>query len=553
MQKVMRLWHTVRWLRPVQVWGRLWFMLYRPRPDLRPPSTTRKAVAGWTPCFRTASMTGPRSFRFLNVEREFASAADWNRSDWPKLWLYNLHYFDDLVADKADARRGWHRDLIRRWIDENPPARGNGWEPYPTSLRITNWIKWVLTGNEPVEGMLDSLAIQARHLSRRLEYQFLGNHLFVNAKALVYAGSFFEGPQAAKWLQIGLGILDREVQEQILTDGGHFERSPMYHSLILEDILDLITLADTCPKLVSLETRTENWRFASEKMLKWLDAMTHPDQGISFFNDAAFAIAPTPAALREYAMRAGVEFKLKPEVRTGVTALRESGYVRVDAAPWTVLFDVAPVGPDYLPAHAHADTLSLELSHGNQRVLCNSGTSEYGIGRQRDWERSTAAHNTVEIDGENSSEVWSGFRVARRARPFGLEIGEARGLLVRCAHDGYRRLRGRPVHRRAIEAGVEQVKIIDCIAGDGVHRIVGRFGFHPTVVPKQLDSSTWVLELPDGNVLQLKISGADSVVVEKGTFAPEFGLLLERNVLVWHKEARLPVQVDVVIRRRAAD
>ena len=501
------------------------------------------------PCFRTASMTGPRSFRFLNVDREFASAADWNRPDWPKLWLYNLHYFDDLVADKADARARWHRELIRRWIDENPPGRGNGWEPYPTSLRLVNWIKWILAGNTPVSGMLDSLAIQARHLSLRLEYQFLGNHLFVNAKALVYAGSFFKGPHADKWIQTGLGIVDREVQEQILADGGHIERSPMYHSLILEDMLDLITLSATYPELVLLETRTENWRLASEKMLEWLDAMTHPDQGISFFNDAAFAIAPSPAALREYAMRAGVETNLKPEVRKRVTALRESGYVRVDVAPWTVLFDVGSVGPDYVPAHAHADTLSLELSHGNQRFLCNSGTSEYGIGLQRDWERSTAAHNTVEIDGENSSEVWSGFRVARRARPFGLEIGEAGGLLVRCAHDGYRRLRGRPVHRRAIETGVDEIKIIDRIDGGGVHKIVGRFGLHPAVVIKRIDPRKWVLELPEGIVLQMMVSGADSLEVERGTFAPEFGLLLERDVLLWRIKGALPMQVEVMIRR----
>jgi uncharacterized heparinase superfamily protein len=498
-------------------------------------------------------MTGPSSFRFLNVEREFASSADWTRPDWPKLWLYNLHYFDDLVADKADAHAGWHRDLIRRWIDENPPGRGTGWEPYPTSLRVVNWVKWILAGNPPVSGMLDSLAIQARHLIQRLEYQFLGNHLFVNAKALVYAGSFFEGPYADQWIQTGLRILDREVQEQILADGGHIERSPMYHSLILEDVLDLMTLASTYPELALLETRKGNWRLVSEKMLTWLNTMTHPDQGISFFNDAAFAIAPTSAALREYAMRAGVETKLKPVVAAGVTPLRESGYVRMDIAAWTVLFDVGSVGPDYVPAHAHADTLSLELSHGNQRVFCNSGTSEYGIGRQRDWERSTAAHNTVEIDGENSSEVWSGFRVARRARPFELEIGEAGGLSVRCAHDGYRRLPGRPVHRRAIEAGVNEVRIIDCIEGDGAHRMVGRFGFHPTIVPKQLDPNTLIFELPQGNVLQLTVSGADSLEVEKGAFAPEFGLLLERNVLVWHKQGRLPVQVDVTIRRHAAN
>lgn len=80
--------------------------------------------------------------------------------------------------------------LILRWVEENPPAVGNGWEPYPTSLRIVNWIKWAQAGNLLPESARQSLAIQVRWLSKRVEHHLLANHLFVNAKALAIAGMF---------------------------------------------------------------------------------------------------------------------------------------------------------------------------------------------------------------------------------------------------------------------------------------------------------------------------------------------------------------------------
>ena len=89
-----------------------------------------------------------------------------------------------------------------------------------------------------------------------------------------------------------------------------------------------------------------------------------------------------------------------------------------------MLIDVAKIGPDYLPGHAHADTLSFELSLYGKRLLVNSGISRYGTSLIRQFERSTEAHNTVAIDNKNSSEVWSGFRVARRAYPLDLKIEE---------------------------------------------------------------------------------------------------------------------------------
>ncbi len=395
-----RYWHTVRHLRLVQIYGRVWFRLHGPRVDASAAPGVRAAMGAWVaPAARSASMVGPSTFRLLNETREVTTAAGWNDASADKLWLYNLHYFDDLNAEAAAERAGWHRALIERWIADNPPGRGNGWEPYPVSLRIVNWVKWGLTGNRLQPGWVQSLAVQARWLAGRLEWQLLGNHLLVNAKALVFAGAWFQGAEAERWLRRGLRILEREVPEQVLPDGAHFERSPMYHALVLEDLLDLINLAGAFPGLIPQGT-AEGWREAVQRMRGWLAGMLHPDGEIGFFNDAAMGVAPRRAALEAYAERLGLPaVTLLPG--PGLSRYGDSGYVRLELGPALALLDVAPVGPDYLPGHAHADTLSFELSLFGRRVVVNGGTSRYGVGPERLRERSTAAHSTLELDGES--------------------------------------------------------------------------------------------------------------------------------------------------------
>ncbi len=214
-------------------------------------------------------------------------ARDWNDPARERLWLYNAHYFDDLSSEDAAARISWHVDLIDRWISDNPPAAGAGWEPYPTSVRIVNWIKWVLAGGTASPLVLQNLAVQVRWLAKRIEHHLLANHLFVNGKALVVAGLFFDGPESKGWRELGLKILARELPEQVLVDGGQFERSPMYHALALEDILDLINFAQAWPGVLEDSTLV-SWREAAVRMQGWLHAMSHPDGQISFFgNDAA--------------------------------------------------------------------------------------------------------------------------------------------------------------------------------------------------------------------------------------------------------------------------
>ena len=410
------LFHTLRYLKPVQVFGRIWFRLYRPRVN-QALSLPRQPVTGpWvTPCQKVESLLGAWEFRFLNQSRKCLFPGDWNNPEWDKLWLYNLHYFDDLQAAGAFGKQARHNRLINEWITGNPPGQGNGWEPYPTSLRIVNWIKWILAGNTPSSNMLESLALQAGYLRKRLEIHLLGNHLFANAKALVFAGLFFRGPEADGWLQKGLKILYREVPEQILPDGGHFERSPMYHAIILEDLLDLVNVMRAHGHLVPRE-----WQEKACDMTSWLMAMTHPDGGIVLFNDAAFGIAGLTKDLVAYAGRLGVE--MGRQTKSQFKHFSDSGYIRWEKGPGLAFLDVAPIGPDYLPGHAHADTLSFEFSLFGERVIVDTGTSCYGISSERIRQRGTDAHNTVTINGENSSEVWSGFRVAGRAMPWGVKL-----------------------------------------------------------------------------------------------------------------------------------
>ncbi|NUL58768.1 hypothetical protein GJ612_24855, partial [Escherichia coli] len=137
-------------------------------------------------------------------------------------------------------------------------------------------------------------------LSQMLEFHLFGNHLFANAKALIFAGVFFSGKQAEYYLELGLNILDKELNEQILSDGGHFERSPMYHNIILNDILDLCNLAQVY-EIVHLRKRLNIWTAKIYKMLEFSSAMSHPDGNISFFNDSTFGISPTHSQLMLYA------------------------------------------------------------------------------------------------------------------------------------------------------------------------------------------------------------------------------------------------------------
>lgn len=523
LEKVALYWRTLLHLKPVQFYGRLVHRLPARVPPAAPAPALR-ATGHWVkPAARLPSQVGPASWRFLGETRELQNAADWDREDVPKLWRYNLHYFDDLNAIGAADRAEWHQLTLHRWMDENPAAIGSGWEPYPTSLRIVNWIKWGRGGGVLDARMQASLAQQTRWLMRRLEYHLLGNHLFANAKALVFAGSCFKGPEAAAWLARGVEILRTELPEQILSDGGHFERSTMYHALALEDLLDLLNLgrchATLPPALTS--TLEDNVR----AMVGWLQAMCHPDGELSFFNDTALGIAPTTAELLAYAGRLDLLPAPAPP-GAALILLEPSGYVRAARGPACLLVDTAPIGPDYLPGHAHADTLSFELSLGSDRLFVNSGTSQYGLSAERLRQRGTAAHNTVVVQQRDSSEVWSGFRVGRRARVVEKQASQDRdSVMLSAAHDGYRWLAGSPVHRRRWLLTDNSLRIIDTVEPPS-SPAQARFHLHPMARLQE-----GLIRLPGGHLIRWAIERGQARW-EASSYHPAFGCSEPNQCLV---------------------
>lgn len=546
---MLRLFHTIRHLRIKQV---IYQVYYRGRQGCKVQRfLAKKNALGFTALpTRGLDWNAPLRARLPFVDLPTGPEfIDWNDPCRPKLWVYHLHYFEGLHAVSFDKDTALWMALIHQWIDENPQDQGSGWEPYPLSLRIVNWIKWFAKQKIVNTEWLISLDSQVRALTKKVEYHILGNHLFANGKALVFAGAFFSGPQADKYLKKGLSIIDQEIQEQFLEDGGHFELSPMYHATLLWDVCDLVNLAGRVD-IVPLQQRKSQWMQVIAKGLTWLNTMCHPDGKISFFNDAAFEMAPDYEELKNYLSEllchldcsegspsiSEKAFAIARDDESSaptIVYLPHSGYCAVSLDNHCkALLDVANIGASYQPGHAHADSLSFELSLYGQRVFVNSGTSTYAEGERRCFERSTEAHNTVTVDDKNSSDVWAAFRVARRAKPSQPEISYSPDkVVVACSHDGYLHGKTRTRHKRAWHFSHQQMEIYDTLEGHYKWATFFLY-FHPLISHFIDEDNGLQGKLPTGEVLQITFVGARSFSLQPSTWSPRFGAVEENQRLV---------------------
>ncbi|MDC1074657.1 alginate lyase family protein [Gammaproteobacteria bacterium] len=457
-------------------------------------------------------------FRFLNKTEILTFPQDWNKKSLTVLWLYNLHYFDGVL--NPDTPDVIVEKLINKWILENPPGDGVGWQPYPLSLRICNWIKWIWKKDgAPDKVITSSLFQQTYYLSKTLEFHLLGNHLLENSKALIFSGLFFGGPKGKEWFALGVKILRAELEEQVLDDGGHFELSPMYHIIILDLVLDVLQL---CNEKLSIDEFRDLKIFLVKvaiKMSSWLTKMCHPDGEISYFNDATLGITPSP---KEILARSSELTGFQRHIsHSRLEYLRESGFLRFEEEEAVLIMDVGEVGASYLPGHGHADSLSVELSLLDQRVIVNSGTSEYGNTERRSYERGTAAHSTLELNYKNSSEVWGGFRVGRRASVGGISFEGSDS--VTASHNGYRFLPGAPIHARKVFFKKQFISIEDTILGPYENASV-YFHIHPSVKLLRKNKFGGVLILPDNTAISWKAVAAQ-VEVRQHSYAAGFGKL----------------------------
>ena len=356
---------------------------------------------------------------FLHETEQFDWEGSWHIDGRSHLWNFNLHYFEylhPLAARYLESSDRRYLDktaqMIRSWIRQNPMEQGgDGWSAYTISLRLTNWMAYFSYVGTKLdqnfrEEVEESLFRQYAYLSDHLEKDILGNHYFENLKALVLCALYFGDAQS---LSIYLSAFRKECREEILTDGMHFERSPMYHKIVLEGLLR-VTAALRQAQMADREL---------EQLARaMLDAACSMEMGVHqtpLFNDSGDNVAKSLTALQDAAKR---HLGMVPTLRE---ALPESGYYFFTNGPWKLIVDAGAVGPDYIPGHSHCDAMSFELYQDGQPVLVNCGTYAYQH-ESRHWFRSTQAHNTVQESGTEQSEIWSTFRLARRSRTRVLEV-----------------------------------------------------------------------------------------------------------------------------------
>ena len=499
-------------------------------------------------------------FRFLNTTKTFNGGdIDWKSAEMPKLWRYNLHYFDYLLGEDRSLESKCQ--LINHWIARNPSGIEDAWEPYTVSLRMVNWIKFFLLRNEadleegnerlPMRDWIESLYQQAIWLEQNIEYHILANHYLKNGVALFFAGVYFEGVDADRWLRKGLEILRDELKEQFLADGGHFERSPMYHSICLVDYLDVLNLAKNSPAAISRDIADE-FTGKVTAALDFLNGLCLPDGAIPLFNDSAFGIAPTPHQIFDYAEKV-IGYKTpSPSSSLVVSVFPSSGYYVCRKGGDMIIIDCGPIGPDYQPGHAHCDTLSYELAIDGRRVVVDSGVFDYERSQERVYARSTRAHNTIIVDGEEQSEVWGVFRVARRARPYKSHIEQVNdgSVLFKGAHDGYTRLPGKPIHWRSVTYdGKESWKIEDRLEGEGHHRIESYVHVHPDYQVVLKEASLQIVGSSGSSVAVIEPMEMDHVNVGQGWHFPEFGLKRENHLIILTCTGSLPLGLSYRIRK----
>lgn len=467
-------------------------------------------------------------FEFLSRAETIDWMPDWGCATLPKLWQYNLHYFEWLWALNYEQARSVTLD----WITNHPLRKNQvGWESYPLSLRVMNLCGVFFGKFRPqleqdttfLRQLWQSIYRQCQWLSRHLETHLLGNHYFENGTALAFAGSCFAGDAAQQWLQTGLTILRDEIPEQILPDGMHFERSPMYHSRIL--YLLALLYATGNQALRDLVNKPMG------RMAYALKCICHPDGQIALLNDSAIGIYNQPGSLLDYCSRLLQEDLTR--IDYGCFSLSQAGYYGWrDAKGNYLICDAGRIGPDYIPGHAHADMLNYELSLAGQRVVVDTGVHDYEVSDLRRYCRSTAAHNTVEINDQDQCECWGAFRVGRRGHPTEVRWEPRNnGFRLEASHTGYCHLPGNPIHTRIFDWDTTRgLQVIDKVQSKSNTKALSRIHLHPDC---QISSQQNKLIKTKGhNSVTIQLIGTCGSYTQHTTYHPVFGRTENRYTIV---------------------
>jgi hypothetical protein len=412
--------------------------------------------------------------------------------DHKVIWELNRHQHLVTLAKAACLTREprYADELVEQWYswqNSNPYPLGINWaSTLEVAFRSISWL-WIrnLLGGCPgipttfEKDVVRALGVNGSYIARFLSTYFSPNtHLLGEAVALLFIGTLCpEIHSSEKWQQLGWGILQRECERQVRSDGVYFEQSLYYHVYALDFLLHARILAAKNSLTIS-----EKFDDHIRKMLDVVQALSDAGPPEGFGDDdggrvfdprrnrtehmsdplaIGATVYGTPYSsagnLTEEAIWLLGEEAAKPLKDSHHRMLGgsfDSGgiYLIHDEEPCLqqMMIDAGPQGTGH-SGHGHADALNIHFSLDQQRCLIDSGTSSYMSVNERELFRGTGAHNTMRVDKMDQAIAEGPFKWSSlpnvladawvRGRTFDLFVG---------SHDGYKRLPDPVVHRRTV-------------------------------------------------------------------------------------------------------
>ena len=448
-----------------------------------------------------------KTFTFLNIKDHLYN---WNQTNNGNLWAYNLNYMDWLIQPNILFHEG--SELIDKFINDLS-SNNIGLDPYPISLRGINWIKFISIHqssitHDKLQKWNSSLYSQYRLLEKKLEFHLLGNHLLENAFSLFIASIYFN---EIRFFNKSVRLLERELKEQILPDGAHYEQSPMYHCILLDRLLDCYNVSSSNLHFNMQKKFNSYLKIIAQKMLGHLESIVYDDHTIPLLNDSARGIAPSANAIFRYAKHLGINWH--------TLKMNECGYRKLSNTIIEAIVDVGNIKASYQPGHSHADTFNYEARIYGTPFIIDTGISTYEKNERRQYERSTKSHNTVTLNDIDSSEVWGGFRVGRRAK---VKIISEDSHNVIAAHNGYGE---QHIHKRSFILEKKTLKIHDYMSN------IGRYKNYIHLAPnvKIISINNNYIKT---NIADIIINKATKIDIIKNKAAYEYNKYTDINVIV---------------------
>ena len=434
------------------------------------------------------------------------------------MWCYNLNYFDFLNQEKINFEL--EKSIIFEWNERFYNSKNIVWDPYPVSMRIVNLIKWFSVNHKKLKvneqnRILSLIKRNNLFLRNNIEYQIGGNHLLENYISLLISSIFFNSSNKIKNAFINL---NHEIENQFLEDSFHFERSIMYHNILVEKLLDIISISRQVIFTKAIKNQLNILRCSISKMLVVTKNFVFPEFILPSFNDVITNNYKNSEKILNYAKNLGFSNTKKYDSIN----FKESGYLKYNFKTLIFIYDYGEIGPKHISGHGHCDCFSFELSHNNIPLLVNTGTSTYDYGDRRFVERSTSSHNTLSVEDVDQSEIWSRFRVARQHKIIYFKLREFKQDKLS--------LKGRLTnydksyeHVRSVNIDGDNIEILDELS-TSKKEIKAKINlhFHPNVIIKKKSKDTFLLN----DKFILKLGNFNEIILKNYQYAENYGKLI---------------------------